>query len=119
MCVCVSLLCPSTRLRLRVTSLSQHPILLRPFLTCIHHCALPSPVLALVVFGISATPALETPGDKSIMSLFVGGVEPPEVTEEKLRDYFYQFGELRAINLLPRQKAAFVHFTTYVGLFHN
>lgn len=33
------------------------------------------------------------------------------MTKQDLLDYFYQFGEIRTVNMLARQKAAFVHFT--------
>lgn len=62
----------------------------------------------------SKMPSLEAPADKSITSLFVGGVEDPFVTKQDLQDYFYQFGEIRTINVLKKQKAAFVHFTRSV-----
>lgn len=28
------------------------------------------------------------------------------------RDYFYQFGELRSVSMVPRQQCAFIEFTT-------
>ena len=34
--------------------------------------------------------ALEAPADPSIMSLYVGGVEAPFVTQQDLQDHFYQ-----------------------------
>lgn len=70
------------------------------------------PVANKMLERSNKTKALETPVDKSIMNLFVGGVEAPFVTEQDLRDYFYQFGELRVINVLKKSKAAIVHFTS-------
>ena len=46
------------------------------------------------------------------MSLYVGGVEDPFVTKTDIKDYFYQFGEIRVINVLNKAKAALVHFTS-------
>ena len=63
--------------------------------------------------------SLETPDDQSIMNLFIGGVEDPFVTQNDLRDYFYQFGELRVINVLKKSKAAIIHFTRYAAWFAN
>lgn len=63
----------------------------------------------------SKIPSLEPPADKAITSLYVGGVEDPFVTQQDLQDYFYQFGEIRVINVLKKQKAAFVHFTRSVA----
>eukprot|EP00035_Acanthoeca_spectabilis_P023289 m.448699 g.448699 ORF g.448699 m.448699 type:complete len:396 (+) comp19698_c0_seq1:34-1221(+) len=70
------------------------------------------PVADKMMRRASKMPSLEAPADKSITSLFVGGVEDPFVTKQDLQDYFYQFGEIRTINVLKKQKAAFVHFTS-------
>lgn len=56
--------------------------------------------------------SLEAPTDQSIMSLYIGGVEAPFVTQQDLQDHFYQYGEVRVIRVLQKQKAAFVHFTS-------
>ena len=40
------------------------------------------------------------------MSLFVGGVEEPFVTQQDLKDFFYQYGEIRVINVMQKSKAA-------------
>ncbi|KAL5479201.1 hypothetical protein EMCRGX_G022693 [Ephydatia muelleri] len=56
-------------------------------------------------------PHLVAPEDKSITSLYVGGVDEG-ISEKDLSDYFYQFGELRSVHLVTRQKCAFITFTT-------
>lgn len=56
-------------------------------------------------------PHLVAPEDKSISSLYVGGVDEG-ITEKDLSDYFYQFGELRSVHLVAKQKCAFITFTT-------
>lgn len=33
------------------------------------------------------------------------------MTEQDLRDHFYQFGEIRSISIVPKQQCAFVQFT--------
>eukprot|EP00037_Helgoeca_nana_P011942 m.107585 g.107585 ORF g.107585 m.107585 type:complete len:388 (+) comp21163_c0_seq1:13-1176(+) len=70
------------------------------------------PVAEKMMRRASKIPSLEPPADKAITSLYVGGVEDPFVTQQDLQDYFYQFGEIRVINVLKKQKAAFVHFTS-------
>jgi len=70
------------------------------------------PVAAKIMKRSKTTKSLEAPADKSIMSLYIGGVEVPFVTKQDLQDYFYQFGEIRTISVLQKQKAAFIHFTS-------
>lgn len=70
------------------------------------------PVAKKMMKRASNQPKLEAPADKSIMSLYVGGVEDPFVTKTDIKDYFYQFGEIRVINVLNKAKAALVHFTS-------
>lgn len=53
--------------------------------------------------------SLRTPEDKSITTLYVGGL-PPGVSEKEVRDKFYVFGEIRSIRMAPRQSCAFVTF---------
>lgn len=68
------------------------------------------PVATRLLKQASSMPSLEPPSDKSITTLYVGGLEG-KVEESDLRDYFYQFGELRSITMVPRQNCAFVCFT--------
>ena len=56
-------------------------------------------------------PKLVTPDDKNITTLYVGNLGGV-VDEKQLHDYFYQFGEIRLITLVPKQNCAFVQFTT-------
>lgn len=41
--------------------------------------------------GKNGAASLKPPEDKSIMSLFIGGVEEPFVTKEDLHSHFYQY----------------------------
>merc|ERR1719498_393250 len=50
------------------------------------------------------------PEDKSITTLYLGGLEP-SVTEKDVRDKFYVHGEIRSIRMVKKQCCAFV---TYV-----
>jgi len=52
---------------------------------------------------------LQTPDDKSITTLFIGGLDA-EIKEKDLRDKFYVYGELRSIKMVPKQSCAFVTF---------
>ena len=59
-----------------------------------------------------AAPNLEAPKDTSIMSLWIGGVEAPPITEQDIRDIFYSYGEIRAVRLLAAKRCAFVEYTS-------
>ncbi|XP_072165118.1 pre-mRNA-splicing factor RBM22-like [Diadema setosum] len=69
------------------------------------------PVADKLMRRAAAMPKLDPPEDRSITTLYVGGLGD-KVTEEDLKSHFYQFGELRSINVVPKQQCAFVTFTT-------
>jgi len=79
------------------------------------------PVAEKLMNRASAMPTLEPPEDTQITTLYVGGLEEPAgssravtegaVTEQELRNHFYQFGEIRQITMAPKQSCAFVQFT--------
>jgi len=52
---------------------------------------------------------LQPPEDKSITTLYLGGLEPG-VKEKDIRDKFYIFGDILSIRMVPRQCCAFVTF---------
>jgi len=52
---------------------------------------------------------LMPPEDKSITTLYVGGLEPG-TSDKDVRDQFYVHGELRSIKMVPKQCCAFVTF---------
>ena len=52
------------------------------------------PVAEKLLKRAKAYPTLEIPEDKTVTSLFVGGLNET-ITEKDLRDNFYQYGELR------------------------
>ncbi|XKL67146.1 hypothetical protein PGB90_010566 [Kerria lacca] len=67
------------------------------------------PVAAKLMKRASAMPKLEPPEDKSITTLYIGNV-PVFITDDDLRDHFYQYGEIRSIACIPRQQCAFIEF---------
>ncbi|XP_067139758.1 pre-mRNA-splicing factor RBM22 [Centruroides vittatus] len=69
------------------------------------------PVADKLLRRAAAMPKLEAPEDKTITTLYVGNLGE-RITEKELRDYFYQFGEIRSITMLARQQCAFIQFTT-------
>jgi len=81
------------------------------------------PVAEKLMNRASAMPTLDPPEDTQITTLYVGGLEDPAgpgpsravtegaVTEQDLRNHFYQFGEIRQITMAPKQSCAFVQFT--------
>eukprot|EP00922_Rhytidocystis_sp_ex-Travisia-forbesii_P004768 GHVS01007001.1.p1 GENE.GHVS01007001.1~~GHVS01007001.1.p1 ORF type:complete len:413 (-),score=57.24 GHVS01007001.1:96-1235(-) len=70
------------------------------------------PVADKIVRRAETTSQLQPPEDRSIMTLFVGNLTDPEITETDIRSHFYTFGDIRSIKVNPRQACAFVTFTT-------
>lgn len=68
------------------------------------------PVADKLLRRATAMPSLTSPEDKSITTLYVGNLGE-FMTEKDLRDYFYQFGEIRNITVVQKQQCAFVQFT--------
>jgi len=60
---------------------------------------------------VAEMPKPIAPEDKSITTVYIGNVGE-SITEKHLTDYFYQFGEIRSVNLIPKQNCAFVTYTT-------
>jgi len=71
------------------------------------------PVAAKLLNRIQESPEMEAikpPEDKTITTLYVGGLGIL-VDEDDLRNYFYQFGEIRLIYMANKQNCAFVQFS--------
>jgi len=69
------------------------------------------PLANKMIAKMKETPGLEPPEDKSITTLYVGGVSS-EIGEKDLRDEFYGYGEIKDIRMAPRNNCAFVTYTT-------
>uniref|UniRef100_A0A8C1Y0P8 Pre-mRNA-splicing factor RBM22 n=1 Tax=Cyprinus carpio TaxID=7962 RepID=A0A8C1Y0P8_CYPCA len=72
------------------------------------------PVADKLLKRASSMPRLDPPEDKSITTLYIGGLGE-NVTDSELRNNFYQYGEIRAITLVQRQQCAFIQFATRQG----
>jgi len=70
------------------------------------------PVAKKMMDRIADMPNLTPPEDRSITTLYVGGVDPDRITEQDLADVFYAYGELKAIHVAAASKCAFVTYTT-------
>lgn len=68
------------------------------------------PVADKLLKRAAAMPALPPPEDKTITTLYIGNIGT--LTEQDLRDHFYQYGEVRSLSLVPKQQCAFVQYTT-------
>ncbi|VEN61237.1 unnamed protein product, partial [Callosobruchus maculatus] len=68
------------------------------------------PVADKLLKRAAAMPALPPPEDKTITTLYIGNLG--NLSEEDIRDHFYQYGEIRSISLVPKQQCAFVQYTT-------
>lgn len=69
------------------------------------------PVANKILQKMSSLPGLTPPQDKSVSTLYVGRLGA-SVTERGLRDFFYQFGEIRKVLMVSAKHSAFVTFTT-------
>lgn len=69
------------------------------------------PVAAKMLAKASNMQKLSPPEDRTIMTLFIGGVTP-EISEEDLKDSFYPYGEVKAVRKIETRKCAFVTYTT-------
>jgi pre-mRNA-splicing factor RBM22/SLT11 len=56
-------------------------------------------------------PSLEPPEDTTIRTLYVGGLDE-RITEDDIKDFFYAYGEIESIRLVPQRACAFVTYTT-------
>ncbi|CAH1997124.1 unnamed protein product [Acanthoscelides obtectus] len=68
------------------------------------------PVADKLLKRAAAMPALLPPEDKTITTLYIGNLG--NLTEQDVRDHFYQYGEIRSVSLVPKQQCAFVQYTT-------
>ena len=62
----------------------------------------------------AAKKSMEPPSDTNITTLYVGGLDE-RVTEDSLRDVFYQYGTLKSVKVLSAKKCAFVTFADRAG----
>lgn len=69
------------------------------------------PVAEKMMARAAAMQQLTPPEDRTIMTLFVGGVGP-DISEEDIRDSFYSYGEIKAVRRVESRKCAFVTYTT-------
>ena len=69
------------------------------------------PVAEKILRKSSTLSVLHPPEDKTIMSLWIGGLNDT-IHEEDIRDVFYSFGEISSVRLVRRQQIAFVEYTT-------
>ena len=68
------------------------------------------PVADKLLKRAESLPSIKAPEDKTITTLWVGGVTS-DIDETDLQEFFYQFGEIAAINVVQRNSCAFVQFT--------
>ncbi|KAI1285761.1 Pre-mRNA-splicing factor RBM22 [Halotydeus destructor] len=68
------------------------------------------PVAEKLLKRVSDMPKPSPPEDQSVTTVYIGNIGD-KVTEKDLRDYFYQFGEIRSISVVSKNNCAFVTFT--------
>lgn len=69
------------------------------------------PVAEKLLRRVSEMPRPTPPEDQSVTTVYIGNVSD-KITEKDLRDYFYQFGEIRSVTVVNKQNCAFVTFTS-------
>ena len=57
-------------------------------------------------------PKQAPPVDQTVMTLYIGGIDPETTKEADVRDQFYSYGEIASVRLVPAKTCAFVTFTT-------
>ncbi|KRY38626.1 Pre-mRNA-splicing factor RBM22, partial [Trichinella spiralis] len=71
------------------------------------------PVADKLLNKAKALPVLKPPEDKTITTIYLGNIGDDNViTEDDIKNYFYQFGEIRSIVILSEKGCGFVQFTT-------
>lgn len=76
------------------------------------------PVAEKLLNRAKAMPKLTSPEDQTITTLYLGNLGRDGqliVQESDLRDYFYQFGEIRLVHMVPAKCCAFIQFTTRIS----
>eukprot|EP01134_Creolimax_fragrantissima_P005504 CFRG5504T1 len=68
------------------------------------------PVAEKIMNKAANQPRLTPPKDKSVMTLYLGNLDP-SVTEQAIRDVFYQYGTIVNINMVPKQACAFLEYS--------
>lgn len=69
------------------------------------------PVAEKLLRRAAAMPRLDTPEDRSITTLYVGNLGDGNIiTEDELKDHFYQYGEIRSIAVVNKNQCAFVQY---------
>ncbi|KAI6222462.1 Pre-mRNA-splicing factor RBM22 [Aphelenchoides fujianensis] len=73
------------------------------------------PVAEKLLKRAKALPKLTAPEDPTITTLYLGNLGRGGhciVEESDIRGYFYQYGEIRTIHMIPQKCCAFIQFTT-------
>lgn len=71
------------------------------------------PVAAKLMQRAHAMPSSAPPDDRTITTLYVGNLgDDDEIGEQDLRDFFYQFGEIRSVHIAAGRGCAFIQYTT-------
>lgn len=73
------------------------------------------PVAEKIMKRAETLPSLNPPEDPLITTLYIGGLgdenDATPITEQDLRNHFYQYGEIRQVTVVPKQGCAFIQYT--------
>ena len=75
------------------------------------------PVADKIMKRAETLPSLNPPEDPLITTLYIGGLgdeaEANPITEQDLRNHFYQYGEIRQVTVVAKQGCAFIQVIFY------
>ena len=74
------------------------------------------PVADKIMKRAETLPSLNPPEDPLITTLYIGGLgdesEANAITEQDLRNHFYQYGEIRQVTVVQKQGCAFIQVSS-------
>jgi pre-mRNA-splicing factor RBM22/SLT11 len=70
------------------------------------------PLANKILSRVDKQSKLVPPEDKTITTLFIGGLEGGAVESSHIRDFFAQFGDIQEIRMVPHRSCAFIQFAS-------
>ena len=79
------------------------------------------PVADKIMKRAETLPSLNPPEDPLITTLYIGGLgdesDANPISEQDLRNHFYQYGEIRQVTVVPKQGCAFIQVNSMIFTF--
>ena len=78
------------------------------------------PVADKIMKRAETLPSLNPPEDPLITTLYIGGLgdesDANPISEQDLRNHFYQYGEIRQVTVVPKQGCAFIQVINTISI---